>query len=429
MRNLMIALLCSILSLNAIAQGTVLQPGKASNVKVSSERLKRIDQLLQRQIDRGLIKGAVGFVARDGKIIYYKALGVDDADKKTTLKTDAIFRIASQTKAITSVAVMMLFEEGKFLLDDSVAKYIPAFANQQIIDQFNIKDTSFTTKPAKRAVTIRDLLTHTSGIDYTLIGTDTMKAIYAKAGVPPGFAGAPPISLADAMNKLAKLPLRHQPGERFTYGLNVDILGYLIEVVSKMSLDKFLQQRLFKPLGMVDTYFYLPSSKYSRLVNVYTEDGKHHLKKWEEKDWPYMNVNYPTVKGTYLSGGGGLNSTIKDYAIFLQMLLNGGQYNGQRLLSRHTVDLMTSNQIGYTQWSDPHFAFDRVGLGFVITTKTGQTRLGQSEGSFEWAGIYNTFYWVDPKEKLVCLLFMQQIPFSWDWDDKYKVAVYQALDD
>jgi CubicO group peptidase (beta-lactamase class C family) len=207
---------------------------------------------------------------------------VDNADKKTPLKADAIFRIASQNKAIRSVAVMMLFEEGKFLLDDSVAKYIPAFANQQVIDQFNIKDTTYTTKPAKRAVTIRDLLTHTSGIDYTLIGTDTMKAIYAKASIPLGNI-SDSLLLSDAMNRLAKLPLRHQPGERFTYGLNMDVLGYLVEVVSKMSLDQFLQQRLFKPLGMTDTYFYLPSSRYLRLVNVYTTDKKQHLKKLDEK--------------------------------------------------------------------------------------------------------------------------------------------------
>ncbi len=429
MRNLMIALLCSILFLDAMAQGTVLQPGNASAVKISTERLKRVDQLLQGQIDSGLINGAVGFIARDGKVIYNKAFGLDDADEKTPLKTDAIFRIASQTKAITSVAVMMLFEEGKFLLDDSVAKYIPTFVNQQVIDQFNIKDTTYTTKPAKRAVTIRDLLTHTSGIDYTLIGTDTMRAIYAKAGIPAGFVLSDQMLLSDAMNKLAKLPLIHHPGERFTYGLNMDVLGYLVEVISKMSFNQFLQQRLFNPLGMVDTYFYLPPSKYSRLVNVYAIDDNYRLKKWREKDWPYVSVYYPTIKGTYFSGGGGLSSTIRDYAIFLQMLLNGGQYHGQRILSRHTVDLMTCNQIGDVPWSDPQFALDRVGLGFAITTKAGQARLGQSEGSIEWAGIYNTFYWVDPKEKLVCLLFTQQLPFSWNLDDKYKVAVYQALDD
>jgi CubicO group peptidase (beta-lactamase class C family) len=425
MNNLISILLFSLLSFNAIAQGIILEPGNASTAKISSERLKRIDQLLQRQIDSGLIKGAVGFVARDGKIIYYKALGFDDADKKTPLKIDAIFRVASQTKAVISVAVMMLFEEGRFSLDDSIAKYIPAFANQQVIDQYNKKATTYTTKPAKRAVTIRDLLTHTSGIDYTLIGTDTMKAIYAKAGIPFGCVSEP-VLLSSAINKLAKLPLRHQPGERFTYGLNADVLGYLIEVLSKMSLDQFLQDRLFKPLGMTDTYFYLPSSKYPRLVSVYISDEKHELKKLTKNDWPYLSMDYPMAKGSYFSGGAGLSSTIMDYAIFLQMMLNGGQYNGKRILSRHTVDLMTSNQIGDTTWSEPQFSF---GLGFGIITKAGQSRLGQSEGSYEWAGLYNTYYWVDPKERLVSLLYTQQVPFSTTLLDKYKVVVYQSLDD
>lgn len=414
------------ISLNVIGQGTILHPGTASAVNVFPERLKRIDQLFQRQIDSGLLNGAVAFVARDGKIIYNKAFGLDDTDKKTPLKIDGIFRIASQSKAITCVAAMTLFEEGKFLLDDSIAKYIPEFSNLKVIDKFNIKDTTYTTKPVKRAVTIRDLFTNTSGIDHMLIGTDTMNAIYTKAGIPALFSSD--FILADAMKKLGKLPLLHQPGKRFTYGSNADVLGYLIEVISKTSLDQFLIERLFKPLGMEDTYFYLPPSKYSRLVNVYTKE-KNHLRKWKEKDWPYLSINYPTAKGTYFSGGAGLSSTIKDYAIFLQMLLNGGQYNGRRILSKHTIDLMTSNQIGVTPWSDSQFALDRWGLGFAITTRAGQTRLGQSEGSFEWGGIFGTFFWVDPKEKLVCLLYTQQCPFSWNLSDNYKVAVYQALDD
>src|SRR5688572_12675405 len=377
MKNIFFALFFIISSLNATAQGAILQPDNASAVNVSPERLKRIDRLLQGQIDNGLLNGAIAFVACDGKIIYNKAFGLDDTDKRTPLKIDAIFRIASQTKPITCVAAMTLFEEGKFLLDDSLAKYIPAFANLRVIDKFNIKDTTYTTKPAKRAITIRDLFTNTSGIDHLLIGTDTMNAIYAKAGIPALFASD--FILSDAMNKLGRLPVLHQPGERFTYGSNADVLGYLIEVISKMSLDQFLSERLFKPLGMEDTYFYLPPSKYSRLVNVYTKE-KNYLRKWKEKDWPYLSINYPNAKGAYFSGGAGLSSTVKDYAIFLQMLLNGGQYNGQRILSKHTIDLMTSNQIGDTPWIDSQFALDRWGLGFAITTKAGQTRLGQSEG-------------------------------------------------
>lgn len=428
MRKITIALLCGILSVDATAQGNLLRSGNAAEVNVSPERLKRMDQLLQGKISEGYINGAVGLIARNGKIVYYKAFGVDDIDKKTPMKKDAIFRIASQTKAITSVAVMMLYEEGKFLLDDPLSKYIPAFSIPVVVDQFNAKDTSYTTKPAKQPITIRHLLTHTSGIDYTLIGTDTMKAIYAKAGIPFGNVSKPML-LAEAMTKLAKLPLRHHPGERFTYGLSADVLGYLVEVISKMTLDQFLQQRLFKPLGMTDTYFYLPIAKHERLVTINVSDGKNQPRKWKDSDWPYLNTNYPNVKGTYFSGGAGLSSTIMDYAIFLQMMLNGGQYNGHRFLSKHTIDLMTTNQIGNLQWSDPHYPLDRFGLGLAIITKAGEARLGQSEGSYEWGGAYNTFYWVDPKKKLVCLIYSQQVPFSWELDDSFKAVVYQALED
>jgi CubicO group peptidase (beta-lactamase class C family) len=428
MRKIKFALLFGILSVDAAAQGSLLQPGNAAEVKVSPERLKRVDQLLERKTNDGLINGAVGLIARNGKIVYHKAFGVDDIDGKTPMKKDAIFRIASQTKAITSVAVMMLYEEGKFLLDDPLSKYIPAFENAVVIDKFNAKDTSYTTKPAKGTITIRHLLTHTSGIDYTLIGTDTMSAIYAKAGIPFGNVSEP-ILLSDAMNKLAKLPLRHHPGERFTYGLNMDILGYLVEIISKMTFNEFLQQRLFKPLGMIDTYFYLPTTKQDRLVAVNATDGNSPPWKRKDSDWPYLNTNYPNAKGTYYSGGAGLSSTIMDYAIFLQMMLNGGQYNGHRILSKHTIDLMTTNQIGSLQWSDPHYTLDRYGLGFAIITKAGEARLGQSEGSYEWVGAYSTFFWVDPKKKLVCLIYSQQVPFSWELDDRFKAVVYQALED
>ena len=212
------------------SQPVDLKEATPGSAKVSEERLKRIDNMLQQTINDGWIAGAIGFIARDGKIIYNKSFGVNDLDLKTPMKTDDIFRIASQTKAITSVAVMMLFEEGKFLLDDPISKYILEFKNPRVLDKFNESDSSFTTLPAKREITIRDLLTHTSGIDYAGIGSRNMRAIYAKAGIPGGF-GTDKMVLGDKMKALGKLPLVHQPGERFTYGLNVDVLGYLVEVL------------------------------------------------------------------------------------------------------------------------------------------------------------------------------------------------------
>jgi len=419
-KSFILQVACLILFISySCTQTTELKEAAPLSVRVSEDRLIRIDKMLQQGIDSGWIAGAVGFIARDSKIVYYKSLGVKDIEAKTLMHKDDIFRIASQTKAITSVAVMMLFEEGKFLLDDPISKYIPEFANPRVLDKFNEKDTTYTTIPANREVTIRDLLTHTSGIDYAGIGSEHMNAIYAKSAIPTGFVSEK-IILGDKIRKLGKLPLVHQPGEKFTYGLNVDVLGYLVEILSGETLDKYFHAHIFEPLGMNDTYFYLPSSKYDRLVKVSAEDKNHHL---INVSTPF--VNYPIAEGTYYSGGAGLSSTIKDYATFLQMLLNNGEYNGKRLLARRTVELMTSNQIG-----DLNLGRDKFGLGFEITTVNGQAKLGISEGSFAWGGYFATTYWADPKEHLVCLLFLQQSPFSHsEIPDKFRAMVYQALSD
>lgn len=410
-----------LISAGLFAQCTSRENSSANSFKISDERLTRIDRLIKESIDKGYISGARGYIAQNGKVVYDKVFGYEDPASKTPLKEDAIFRIASQTKAITSVAVMMLFEEGKFLLDDPVSKYIPAFANPVVLDKFNPTDSSYTTVPAKREITIRDLLTHTSGIDYAGIGSENMRAIYAKAKIPGGFVSER-IFLEDAMKKLGPLPLVHQPGQRFTYGLNIDVLGYLVEVLSGKSLDQFFRERIFDPLGMKDTYFYLPEEKFSRLIPVNMEDSNHRLVRWAENTG--ISQDYPKSSGTYYSGGAGLVSTIKDYAVFLQMMLNGGEYNGKRLLSRRTVDLMTMNQIG-----DLNLGPNKFGLGFEITTARGESKLGVTEGSFSWGGFFGTIYWVDPKEKLVCLLFLQQWPLSHgEIHDKFRSLVYQALE-
>jgi len=397
-----------------------LKPGTPASVQVSAERLNRIDSMIIQSIEDKWIAGAVGFIARDGKIIYNRAFGESDLENGTPMQTDAIFRIASQTKAIASIGLMMLFEEGKFLLDDPVSKYIPEFANPQVIDKYNPADTSFTTVPASREITIRDLFTHTSGIDYAVIGSPMMNAVYSKAGIMGGF-GNDRITIGDDIRLLGKQPLVHQPGERFTYGLNVDVIGYLVEILSGQKLDQFLKTRLFDPLGMEDTWFYLPEDKHQRLVKVNTEDQNRTVVPMPDQEI----VNYPLTNGVYFSGGAGLSSTTKDYAIFLQMLLNKGVYKGKRLLASRTVELITSNQIG-----DLNVGKDKFGLGFEITTEAGQAVLGISEGSFAWGGYFGTTYWADPEERLVCLLFMQQVPLSHgEIQNKFKAMVYQALDD
>jgi CubicO group peptidase (beta-lactamase class C family) len=390
----------------------------------SAERLKRIDGVIQSWIDDKKMNGAVAFIARDGKIVYNKAFGYDDAEKKTPMRTDLIFRIASQTKAITSVAVMMLFEEGKFMLDDPISKYIPQFKNPQVIDKFNLADTTWTTIPANREVTIRDLLTHTSGIGYAQIGSKEANAMYAKNHIVGGI-GVEGYVLADVIKRLGPLPLFHQPGTKFTYGLNTDVLGYLVEVVSGMTLDQYFHKKIFEPLGMNDTYFYLPKNKYDRLVSLYTEDstGLHMMAETITINEKFIR-DYPKLNGTYFSGGGGLSSTIYDYALFLQMLLNGGELNGKRLLSRNTVRMMTMNQLAPGVLGDDEF-----GLGFGLTIQRESAKLPPNTGTFEWGGMFATTYWVDPKEKLVALIYRNIWPTSFNAPDRFKVMVYQALND
>jgi CubicO group peptidase (beta-lactamase class C family) len=392
----------------------------------SSQRLHRIDTVLQDYVAQGRMNGAVAMIVHDGKIVYFKNFGYNETTTKP-LQKDAIFRIASQTKAITSVAIMMLFEEGKFMLDDPISTYIPEFKHPRVLDKYNKADTTYTTVPAKREITIRDLLTHTSGIGYAQIGSPEANAIYAKAGIVGGI-GVDRILLADKMKLLGSMPLFHQPGEKFTYGLNTDLLGYLVEVVSGMNLNEFFRKRIFEPLGMKDTYFYLPKEKYHRLAMLYTEDTvtKKVVKMAEQVNVSgVMYRDYPIMNGTYYSGGGGLSSTVYDYAVFLQMLLNGGEYNGKRLLSHNSVRMMTMNQIG-----DISRGPNKFGLGFGITTEKGSAVLPTREGTFEWGGMFATTYWVDPKEKLIGLIYRNVWPTSWgNLGNLYKVLVYQAQND
>lgn len=403
----------------SISAGTPAQTG------MSSERLGRVDSVLQRSIRDQWTNAAVALVIRNGKIAYYKSFGYDNIEQRSPMPKDDIFRIASQTKAITSVAIMMLYEEGKIMLDDPVSKYIPSFKHTAVLDRFNPKDTTWTTVPAKKEITIKNLLTHTSGIGYPQIGDSPISIIYKKYGLTCGL-GLNHRSLGDDMKTLGTLPLLHQPGEKFTYGINTDVLGYIVELVSGMPLDVFFRKRIFDPLGMKDTWFYLPPDKQSRLVNLYIVEPDGRLTRSDG----YLDIegngtrmkDYPKEKGTYFSGGAGLSSTIMDYAIFLQMLLNGGEYNGVRLLARNTVRMMTTNQIE---------GVGDFGLGFQITSRQSSASSPAQEGSYGWGGAFSTVYWVDPKEKMVGLLYKQlwNSPHGGELDRKYKATVYQAIND
>jgi CubicO group peptidase (beta-lactamase class C family) len=405
---------------------SVAQPlvsGSPKENGFSSERLTRIDQLCNDYISKNYIPGAVVLIMRNGKVVYHKAYGYSDPEVKTALKKDDIFRIASQTKAITSLAVMMLFEEGKLLLDDPISKYIPEFKNPKVLGSINWSDTTYSTVPAKSEITIRQLLTHTSGLDYAEIGSQDFKAIYAKSKIPSGIGmHSSNQLLADKIKLLGSLPLRHQPGEQYTYGLNTDVLGYLVEVLSGQSLDQFFKTRIFQPLGMNDTYFYLPAEKHNRLVSLTQSKGAM-LRKVEIQAGRGLNPNYPNTAGTYFSGGAGLSSTIDDYAKFLQLFLNKGEYNGVRLLSRKTIELMLTNQ------TQPPITM-QFGLGFGLETSTNDYQSIYSLGSFSWGGAFNTAYWADPKEKLIGLIYTNMYASNtYQVNDKFKVLTYQAIVD
>jgi CubicO group peptidase (beta-lactamase class C family) len=394
--------------------------GKPAENGMSVDRLGRIDQFLNEMVTKKQIPGAVVFIARNGKVVYHKTFGYSDVEKQAALKKDDIFRIASQSKAITSLATMILFEEGKFGLDEPVSKYIPEFKNPKVLVNLNWKDTTYTTTPSKSEITIRQLLTHTSGIDYAGIGSQEFKAIYAKAGVPSGI-GNDNMVLADKMKILGGLPLKHNPGEAYTYSLSIDVLGYLVETVSGMSLDQFFKTRIFQPLGMNDTYFYLPKEKHSRLVGLYAiKNGV--VEKIVPNVYDGVNPNYPTLAGKYYSGGAGLSSSIEDYAKFLQLFINKGEYNGVRIISRKTVELMLTNQI------QPPIT-NQYGLGFGLETEKNDYQSIVSLGSFSWGGAFNTQYWADPKEKLVALIYTNMYGGGVNTGDRFKVLTYGAIVD
>ena len=391
------------------------------NKSIDYNRIAFIDTLVNDYIKKNWLTGAVSIVIKDNQVVQYKGYGYADVETKKPMMKDQIFRIMSQTKAITSVGIMILYEQGKLLLDEPISDFIPEYKNQTVIDKYNASDTTYTTIPAKREITFRDLLTHTSGIDYSDIGSGRGKAIYAKNNIPSGL-GYFNVSLLESMKALGKLPLGFQPGEKFQYGLNSDLLGCLIEVISGKSLDDFFRQNIFEPLNMKDSYFNLPVSKANRLATVYTEDSLHNIIKWNHS-FRNIDPDYPLMNKHYFSGGAGLSSTAYDYAVFLQMLLNNGKYNGHQIISKRSVEIMTSNQIKEGLLGDDYF-----GLGFRITSEKTAAKGPRYAGAYAWGGYYGTTFWADPKANLVCLFMTQHTPNSHaDVEAKFEAIVYSSL--
>ncbi|HZY40129.1 MAG TPA: serine hydrolase domain-containing protein [Mucilaginibacter sp.] len=411
-------------------QSKVLTEAAPAAGGFSAARLARLDSGMNAWVKQKWVNGSAVLIARHGKIVFYKAHGYNDMDTKAPLEKNGIFRIASQTKAVTVTAVMMLWEEGKFSLDDPVSKFIPSFAHETVLASFNPKDTTYTTVPANRLITIRDLLTHTSGLGYPAIGTPTENALYAKANLTGG-VGTKGQTLADAMDRLGKLPLFFQPGTQWKYGLNMDLLGCLVEKWSGMTLDEFFTKRIFKPLGMKDTYFNLPAAKGPRLVNFFIGDSTGTIKKTPTTFGGALDMNYPLQKSSYFSGGGGLVSTLYDYAILLQMFLNNGEYNGVRLLARNTVRMITMNQIG-DLFINPGAgaAANKFGFGFSIVTENGSSTGPSQAGTYAWGGAFSTSYWVDPKEDMLVIAYEQMWgPYITNTAKAFKPLVYQAIND
>ncbi len=396
-------------------------------VGLCSKRLARIGPHFQKYIDEGKLSGVLTLVARKGQLAWLDVRGKMDIDSGRALEPDAIFRIYSMTKPVTSVAAMMLYEEGRFQLDDPIGRYLAAFADMQVFTGGTARKPE--TAAAERAITFRDLFTHTSGLTYGFMGTSPVDAMYRLNGLD---GGTTELSTADFMLKLAEMPLQFQPGTRWNYSMSTDVLGHLVEVIAGMPLDEFFRTRIFDPLGMVDTGFTVPARDAGRLTTNYSK----------RKDGSLQIADAPATsrylkQRQFLSGGGGLAGTAADYLRFCSMLLNRGELDGARLLGRKTVDYMTCNHLpsggDLTSMGQPVFSetsYDGIGfgLGFSVMLDPSRAQVIGTPGEYAWGGMASTMFWIDPQEELTGMLMTQLMPSSsYPLRREMKVLTYQAL--
>ncbi|MEE9373426.1 MAG: serine hydrolase domain-containing protein [Saprospiraceae bacterium] len=422
----------SLLFLISCSATTVLTPPTALTqetpmaAKEKMPDVAKIDAFIQSYIDEGKLPGGTFYAAHKGKVIYHKSFG--NKYVATAYTNNDIYRIASMTKAITTVAIMQLYEQGRLKLDDPLEKYIPAFAEPVVLQKLNQRDSSFTTTPAGKSITLRHLLTHTSGLYYGLFEGGDRFAAYIKSNIEEfGFA-APGLTTSQMANMVAKAPLAHKPGEQWTYGLNMDILGAVVEVISKVELDEYFQKNIFNPIGMKNTAFNIPKSKHAQIVPLYTYDKTGKLKIDESELWMFPAL---PDEGCYF-GGGGLSSTAKDYGLFVQMLLDNGQSNGGQILSRHTVEFMATEQIahlnkqGKGMTSIPGISFC---LGHALVTSDGGGIGPHKPGTYSWGGYFNSKWWVDKEEELVFVGMTNVLPFPYSefWDRLYPI-IYATIE-
>jgi CubicO group peptidase (beta-lactamase class C family) len=396
-----------------------LQTGKPEDVGFSPERLERLSSVFKAYADDKKMAGSVILIARHDKIIYFKSFGKRDLEANAAMQNDAIFRIASQTKAITSTAIMILQEEGKLLISDPVGKYLPEFTQTTVAEPK--EGGGYNVVKAKRPITLRDLLTHTAGIGY---GSGVAADKWKEAGIQAWYFADRIEPVAVTISRMASLPMDAQPGEKFVYGYNTDILGAVVEKASGKPLDEFITSRILVPLGMNDTYFYLPKEKSNRLTAVYGAYPDKAIERSSELGGRMAQGDYVNGPRKSFSGGAGLLSTASDYAKFLQMTLNGGILNGNRILSPKTIELMTVNHTGKIT-SGPGQGF---GLGFSVLLDLGEFGMPGSTGDYGWGGAYGSVYWVDKKEDLVVVYFKQLMPTNGlDDQAKLRTLIYQAI--
>ena len=396
----------------------------SENSRIDLERLKVVEELLTDDINNNKIPGAVVLVGNEKGIVYQKAFGVKNPLTNEKYAIDDIFRIASMTKAITSVAVLRLWEDGKINLDDPIEKYIPEFKDAEILETFNEKDSSYTSKPSTKKITIRQLLTHTSGIGYDFIdGNPSIKAIFHKKKQSFMKNGVmcfcdEDVTIGEAIRNLADVPLHHEPGEKFTYSMGLDVLGYMIEIVSGKKLDVFYREEIFDPLDMNDTYFYLPDSKKERLVPVQTKKDDN----WVIFEDDRFNENYP-VEGErkFFAGGCGLSSTVEDYYKFLSVFLNNGKYKGKSFIGKQTNDLLFQNQLPDT------FGFGiGLALGIVLEKDLKNGGTGTA-GTLLGGGYWNTSCFTDPNDKVIGIIFKQTQKIPDNSSNLFKRAVVSSI--
>ena len=426
MRLLLITFFLAVLfSCNSMPeQNTSVEIPTADPVSAgfSTDSLEKIGPLVQEYMDKQSIPGATVLIARQGKIVFEEAFGFDNLADSTPMATDKIFRVASMTKPIVSAAILQLYEKGKLNFSDKLSKYIPEFANVEVLESYNDADTTWTTKPVDREITIHDLLTHTSGINYGFT-SPVYSAIYGKLKIPDS-AHPFDFTIHEGVKRLTKAPLAHQPGQRWTYGLSTDVLGAVVEIASGQNLGDYITENILEPLNLDHSGFWLPDSLAVDLATFYIPSDSG-LVVIPKEGLGFFRPDFPVVGAKkYYSGGSGMSMTARDYFVFCQAIMNGGIYGESRILNEETVNLMKTNQIS-SILGDSGVGF---GYGYGVATKDSDDAMKVKAGKFHWGGAFHTTFWVDPSREIIVIMMSQVIssPLKNEIDAKLEAIVNAA---